>query len=136
MQTSSRTNSKRNVESAYSSDSSTSVTSSSSKCANNKKKKRKKEPTENHLKLRAASDAGRQWELDLERVHGLTDEQACVVVSLMAPHLKKDEFPPSNDPLMKHAKEGWKLLKDTRRLRKLYPDCRDQTFINGEWKML
>jgi hypothetical protein len=138
MQTLPQTNSKRSMESACSSDSSSSVTSNSSKCDNNKKKKRKsKEPTENHLKLRAACDAGSEWELDLEEVHGLTDEQACVVVSLMAPHLKNDVYPPSNeDPLMKHAEEGWKLLKETRRLMELYPDCDDQTCINGGWKML
>ena len=138
MQTLPQTNSKRSMESACSSDSSTSVTSNSSKCDNSKKKTRKsKEPTENHLKLRAACDAGSKWELDLEEVHGLTDEQACVVVSLMAPHLKKDVFPPSNgDYLMKHAEEGWKLLKETRRLMALYPDCGDQTCINGEWEML
>jgi hypothetical protein len=33
-----------------------------------------KEPTENHLKIRAVVDAGRKWELDLERVHGLSDD--------------------------------------------------------------
>lgn len=134
MQTLPQTNPKRSMDSACSSDSSTSATSNSSNCVINKKKKRKKrikEPTENHLKLRAACDAGRKWELDLEEVHGLTDELACVVVSLMAPHLKKDTFPPANgNPLMKHAEEGWKLLKEARRLGELYPDCGDQTCIN------
>jgi hypothetical protein len=100
MHTLPQSNSKRSMESACYSDSSTSVTSNSSKCANNKKKKRKrKEPTENHLKLRAACDAGSKWELYLEEVHGLTDGQACVVVSLMAPHLKNNTFPPSNGDL-------------------------------------
>lgn len=132
MQTLLQTNSKLGTESACSSDSITSIASNSSKCANNKKKKKQRmERTENHLKLLAACDAGSKWELDLEEVHGLTNEQACVVVSLMAAHLKNDAFSPSNgDPLMKHAEEGWKLLKETRRLMELYPDCGDQTCIN------
>ena len=96
-----------------------------------------KEPTENHLKVRAASDAAAKWELDLERVHGLADEQACVVVSLMAPYMKKGEFPTSDNPLMLHAKEGWAHMMEVQRLAELYPEClEDQTFMNGEWVML
>jgi hypothetical protein len=47
------------------------------------------------------------------------------------------EFPPSEDPLMLHAKEGWKYVKEVKRLAGLYPECLgDQTFMNGEWVML
>jgi hypothetical protein len=67
----------------------------------------------------------------------LTDEQACVVVSLMAPHLQKDEFPPGSDhSLMVHAKEGWKYMKEVKRLADLYPEFLDPTFMNGESVML
>jgi hypothetical protein len=119
---------------------STNATSSSSKSDKKKTKKQRKEkkPTDNHLKIRAVEDAGSKWELDLERVHGLTDEQACVVVSLMAARpLQNDKFPPSDDPLMIHAKEGWKYMKEAKRLAGLYPECLgDQCFMNGEWVML
>jgi hypothetical protein len=140
MPPSSRTRSKRSMGSESSSISSANVTSPSSKFDKKKtKKKQRKEKklTESHLKVRAAADVSRKWELDLEHVHGLTDEQACVVVLLMAPHLQKDEFPPSDDPLMLHAKEGWKYMKEVKRLVGLYPEClEDQTFMNGEWVML
>ena len=122
-----------------SSDSSTSVTSTSSVCAPEKKKRKKteKRPTENHLKIRAAIDAGDKWELDLERVHGLTDEQACVCVSVVGQHLHEDEFPPAKgDRIVELAKEGWEHLREVDRLTKLYPECGDQTNINGEWIML
>jgi hypothetical protein len=123
------------MDSVFSSDSSTNVTSISSKCA--KKKKRKtKVPTENHLKLRAVVDAGDKWEADLEKVHGLTDEQTCKCVSNLAPYLKIDAFPLSNgDRLMELAEEGWKQMKELHRLIELYPECGDQTTINGEWIM-
>jgi hypothetical protein len=105
----------------------------------NKKQRNEKKPTETHLKIRAVADAARKWEWDLEDVHGLTDEQACVVVSLMAPLMQKDEseFPPSSDPLILHAKEGWKYMKEVKRLAGLYPEyLGDQTFMNGGWVML
>jgi hypothetical protein len=128
MPPSSRTRSKRSMGSESSSISSANVTSPSSKFDKKKtKKKQRKEKklTESHLKVRAAADVSRKWELDLEHVHGLADEQACVVVLLMAP------------PLMLHAKEGWKYMKEVKRLAGLYPEClEDQTFMNGEWVML
>jgi hypothetical protein len=126
------------MESESLSISGTSVTSPLSKFDKKMKRQRKeKKPTENYLQIRAVADAGRKWENDLEEVHGSTDEQACVVVSLMAPHLRKDEFPPSDDPLMVHAKEGWKHTKEAKRLAELYPECLgDQSFINGECVML
>jgi hypothetical protein len=125
----------------FSSDSSTSVTSSSPPgCAEKKKSKRRKTkvPTENHLKIRAVVDAGRKWELDLEEVHGLTDEQACVVVSMSAQYYK-DKFshtPTKGDRFLELAKDGWKHVKELDRLNTLYPECDDQTSINGEWIML
>jgi hypothetical protein len=63
--------------------------------------------------------------------------QACVCVSLVAEHLPKDKFPLSNgDRYGKLAEEGWGYVKELRRLKKLYPECRDQTSTNGEWTML
>jgi hypothetical protein len=37
---------------------------------------------------------------------------------------------------MELAEEGWKQMKELRRLMELYPECGDQTNINGEWIML
>jgi hypothetical protein len=136
---------KRGTESESSIDSNTSDTSSSSKSANSRKKKKHKsarrpplEPSEKHLKLRAAIDAGGRWELDLEQVHGLTDEEACVVVSIVATHLSLDEFPSSfngkhQSNHIKLAREGWEHLKEQNRLHRLYPEINNQS--NGVWKM-
>jgi hypothetical protein len=90
----------------------------------------------NHLKIRAVVDAGRKWELDLEEVHGLTDEEACVVVSMSAQYYK-DTFPPTKgDRFLELAKDAWKHVKELDRLNTLYPECGNQTSINGEWIML
>jgi hypothetical protein len=128
------------MELASSSDSNTSDNSSLSVCAKKKRKTSSKKeivPTENHFKIRAVCDDARKWELDLERVHGLTEEEACVCVSIVAKHLPKDEFPlTKGDRLVDYAREGWKHMKEGRRVRKLYPECRNQTCIHGEWKML
>jgi hypothetical protein len=81
-------------------------------------------------------DAGSKWELDLEEVHGLTNEQACVVVSMAAQYCK-DTFPPTKeDRFLELAKEGWKHVKELDRLNTLYPESDDQTSSNGEWIML
>jgi hypothetical protein len=89
------------------------------------------------LKIRKVVDAGDEWEADLERVHGLTDEEACVVVSIVAKYLPKDEFPPLNgDRKLELAREGWKHVKELRRLNERDPDCGNQTKIGEEWKML
>jgi hypothetical protein len=37
---------------------------------------------------------------------------------------------------MELAEEGWKQMKELHRLMELYPECGDQTNINGEWIML
>jgi hypothetical protein len=139
--TSSRLNLKRGRELASSSGSYTSDTSSSLSCAEKKRVKRTKRekiPTENHLKIRGAIDAGGKWEDDLESVHGLTDAEACVCVSIMAKHLRKDAFPPPREGnrFEELAREGWVLLKEVRRLNEKYPDCGDQTKIAGVLKML
>ena len=129
---------KRNMESASLSDSSISATSSSSRCAKKSKTSngRLQVPTENHLKLRKAIDAGETWEFDLEQVHGLTDEEACVCVSIVTKHLHDESFPPSNgNRLTELAQEGWKTLKEVDRLVKLHPECGNQDKINGEWVM-
>eukprot|EP00543_Licmophora_paradoxa_P003278 CAMPEP_0202443344 /NCGR_PEP_ID=MMETSP1360-20130828/2647_1 /ASSEMBLY_ACC=CAM_ASM_000848 /TAXON_ID=515479 /ORGANISM="Licmophora paradoxa, Strain CCMP2313" /LENGTH=175 /DNA_ID=CAMNT_0049059017 /DNA_START=163 /DNA_END=687 /DNA_ORIENTATION=- len=131
---SSQMNLKDSTELESSSDSNTSVTSTSSVYAKKKRKKSKKKPTENHLKIRTAVDAGDKWEFDLEREHGLTDEQACVCVSIVGQNLQEDEFPPSKgDRIVELAKEGWEHLREVDRLTKLYPECGDQTNIDGEW---
>eukprot|EP00543_Licmophora_paradoxa_P000833 CAMPEP_0202458488 /NCGR_PEP_ID=MMETSP1360-20130828/26003_1 /ASSEMBLY_ACC=CAM_ASM_000848 /TAXON_ID=515479 /ORGANISM="Licmophora paradoxa, Strain CCMP2313" /LENGTH=175 /DNA_ID=CAMNT_0049079065 /DNA_START=154 /DNA_END=678 /DNA_ORIENTATION=+ len=126
--------SKRSMESASSSDLNSSDTSNSSGCAKKKRRKnRPKVPTENHLKIRAVVDAGDKWELELEEVHGLTDEEACVVVSIVAKHYLKDEFPENGDRFVKLAKKGWELSNENARLHKLCPECHDQTKIDGVW---
>jgi hypothetical protein len=141
MPTSSQISLKHSTELESSSDLSTSDTSSLLGCVKRPQKKKrtkaKKIPTENHLEIRRTSDAGSKWELDLERVHGLTDEQACVCVSIAAQHLQNDIFPPPNgDRLVELAREGWKHLREVDRLIKLYPECGDQTNIDGEWIMI
>lgn len=100
------------MESESSSNSSTSDVFRSSACAKNQKKSkcnkwgRAKVLTENHLKVRAVVDAGSTWELDLEQVHGLTDEEACILVSKIAPHMEKKTFPdPKGDRFTEFAKE-------------------------------
>jgi hypothetical protein len=99
--------------------------------------KREKIPTENHLKIRSVADAGAKWEVNLQRVHGLTDEGACVCLSIVAKYLPKDEFPPPNGNLfVELAKEGWQHSKQLDRLIKAYPECGDQTNIDGVWIML
>jgi hypothetical protein len=127
------------MEPASSTDSSTSDTSYSSVFAKKKSKKSKGElllPTKNHLKLRHAMDAGEKWEFDLERVHGLTDEEACICVSIVTKHLNDDKLPPSNATrFIQLAKEGWKTLKEVDRLVKLYPECLNQDKMEGEWVM-
>ena len=45
-----------------------------------KRQKKAPMPNETHMKIRAAVDAGDNWELDLERKHGLSDMEACVCV--------------------------------------------------------
>jgi hypothetical protein len=128
---------KHTMELASSSGSSSSDTSSSFKSAKRKRSKREKIPTKNHLVLRSAIEAGGNWELDLERVHGLTDEEACVRVSILAKHCQKDVFPPSKgNRFVELAREGWKHWKEADRLMKLYPECGNQTKIDGIWIML
>jgi hypothetical protein len=135
---------KRSMESVSSSDSSSSVTSTLSAFGEptTKKKKTKRpplEPTEKHLKIRAAVDTGAKWELDLEKVHGLTDEEACVVVSIATQNLSLEKFPPSlkgyNQDFVMLAREGWKHLKEINRLSELYPECGNQARVDGVWKM-
>ena len=91
-------------------------------------------PTKNHLALRGAIDAGQKWKFDLEQVHGLTDEEACICVSIVTKHLHDDKLPPSNGSrFIELAEEGWKTLKEVDRLAKLDPECLNQEKIDGEW---
>jgi hypothetical protein len=134
----SQTTSKRSSGWVSSSVLSTNANNNSSKCANKKLKAGPPLPTEGHFKIRAAVDRARQWELDLEEVHGLSDEEACIVVAMATKHLRYEEFPSvlkGDLKFINFAKEGWKLLKEARRVRNAYPKCRNQTFVNGVWKM-
>ena len=84
-------------------------------------------------------DAGSAWELDLERVHGLTDEEACIVMSMVARYTNEGTFPTpkdGDDRFMEFARQGWKYMQDLKALQKGYPECDDQTCIDGQWKML
>ena len=80
---------------------------------------------DNHYhKIRSLIDAGDRWEIDLERIHGLTDEQAYLCVSIAAEHFHSDRFPPSDGNLfLELAREGWDHLKELDRLTKLSPEC-------------
>jgi hypothetical protein len=88
------------------------------------------------LEIRGVVDAGAKWESELEEVHGLTEGEACVVVSIVANYYLKDEFPESGDRFVMLAKKGWELANENARLHKLYPECHDQTSIDGVWIML
>jgi hypothetical protein len=94
--------------------------------------------------MRAISKFALQWilpdsgSLDLEEVHGLTDEEACIVVAIATKHLRYEEFPSvlkGDLKFITFAKEGWKLMKEACRVRNAYPKCRKQTFVNGVLKM-
>ena len=91
------------------------------------KKKRGSLPvvTANHMKLRAAGDAGDNWWHDLTRKHGLTEEEAIVVWDIVTKNLNEEEFPPvcegSKREYFLLAKEGWRLMKELNALVKLYP---------------
>jgi len=64
-------------------------------------------------------DLARQWELDLEEVHGLSDEEASIVVAIETKHLRYEELPSvlkGNLKFINSAKEGYKLLKEARRV--------------------
>ena len=137
-QTTLPTTSKTSMESESSDDSSTSGISISSKCARKKQKKRDNLPTEGHLKIRAVVDAGSAWELDLERVHGLTNEEACIVMSKMAPYVNQDTFPEntSGDRFMDFAKQGWEHMRKLKEIRKKYPEWRYLTCVDGKWIVL
>jgi hypothetical protein len=81
-------------------------------------------------------DAGEKWEFDLERVHGLSDEEACNCVAIVTKHLNGDKLPPANgNRFIELAQEGWKTLKEVDRLVKLYPECLNQDKMDGEWVM-
>lgn len=83
-------------------------------------------------------DAAGTWENDLERVHGLTDEEACICVSIVHKHLNHDKPPPpqnGNSRFVLLAQEGWKLMKEVDRLVKLHPECLNQGTMDGEWVM-
>jgi len=95
MPTTSQESLKRSMELESLSDSNTSDSSTSSKYAKKKSKMGKKEkvPSEGHLKIRAAVDACDRWEWDLEEAHGLSEEVACMVVSILSKHVSRDAFP-------------------------------------------
>jgi hypothetical protein len=71
-------------------------------------------------------DAGCKWELDLEEVHGLTDEKACVVLSMCAQFYKDTFHPTKGDRFLELAKDAWKQMKELDRLIAHYPECGDQ----------
>jgi hypothetical protein len=125
------------IESASSSDLTVSISDASSSSVFAKKSKKSKGellPTKNHSTLRAAVDAGEKWEFDLERVHGLTDEAACICVSIVTKDLNDDTLPRSNgNRFFQLAEEGWKTVKEVDRLVQLLlsPECLHQARLMG-----
>lgn len=111
-----------------------------------KKKKTKKiggkkrtVPTENHLKIRAAADAERKWEQDLKKVTGLSEGEVSLCIGIVAKYHKSDCFPildpEENQRYLDLAREGWQLFREGCKLMKQYPECLDQTCIDGKWYM-
>jgi hypothetical protein len=92
------------------------------------------------MKLRVATDAGRKWERDLEEIHGLSDDEACMVVGLVLKHLPKDEFAnfdPKTERFLALAKPGWHLLKTSNEVVAKHPtENGEQIFRQGVWRML
>jgi hypothetical protein len=97
-------------------------------------------PNAIHMKLRVATDAGRKWERDLEEIHGLSDDEACMVVGLVLKHLPKDEFAnfdPKTERFLALAKPGWHLLKTSNEVVAKHPkENGEQIFRQGVWRML
>ena len=81
---------------------------------------------------------GEKWELDLERVHGLTEAESCECSSRAGKYLYCDEFPEDavNKNLFPHAKEGWIILKEADRLARNHPkellDLDSLVAVNGK----
>jgi hypothetical protein len=107
-----------------------------------KKKKhrgKKKVPTENHLKLRAAADAERKWEQDLESVMGLSELEVGLCLQIVAKYQKSDDFPDldprENQKYLDYAREGWRHMREGLTIMEKHPECLDQTCIHGKWYM-
>jgi len=109
------------------------------KTKKNRGGKQKSVPTEIHLRLRAAADAERKWEQDLKEVNGLSDREVSMCIGIVAKHHKSDSFPDSdpeeNQKYLDLAREGWGHFREGYKLSQKYPECLDQTFINGQWYM-
>jgi hypothetical protein len=75
------------------------------------------------MKLRAATEKGNNWEHALEGVHGLSEEEAAMVVGIVLKHLKEDKFP-DFDPdattgisfYCALAKPGWNAMTENQKL--------------------
>ena len=103
------------------------------------KSKGKTVPTQNHLKIRAAADAERKWEQDLKTVTGLSEGEVGLCVGIVAKYHKSACFPESdpdeNQKYLDLAREGWRLFREGYELMEKYPECLDQTYIDGKWYM-
>ena len=107
-----------------------------------KKKKSRRGRTivlnENHRKIRTAVEASGKWEEDLESVHGLHEMEASLLRGLVGKYLPQDTFPESEPRMpqkyMSLAREGWKHMKEVKRVVEKYPqeNC-DQFYRNGVW---
>ena len=96
-------------------------------------------PTPNHLKIRAAADAERKWEQDLKTVMGLSEGEVGLCVGIVAKYHKSGCFPESdpdeNQKYLDLAREGWRLFREGYELMEKYPECLDQTYMDGKWYM-
>jgi hypothetical protein len=104
-----------------------------------KKKKhrgKKKVPTENNLWLRAAADAERKWEQDLETVLGLSELEVNLCIQIVA---KSDDFHDldsrENQKYLDFAREGWRHMREGHKIMEKRPECLDQTCFRGKWYM-
>ena len=118
--------------------------------ARKKKKKNNKIipiPNENHMKVRACLDACNKWEKDLQVVHGLSNEEASMVLGIASKHYNNNAgrtFPAFDETATRGidyyrslAKPGWQHFKQLKQIMIQYPrECAEQTWINGTWKML
>ena len=70
---------------------------------------------------------------------GLSEGEVGLCVGIVAKYHKSDCFPESdpdeNQKYLDLAREGWRLFREGYELMEKYPECLDQTYINGKWYM-
>ena len=101
-------------------------------------------PNETHVKCRGPVDKGDKWEHDLERLHGLAEEEVTMVIGIALKRLKEEKFPDFDADATRGisfyrrlAKPGWESMKETQEMIKKYlKECGEQICRGGVWRMI